>query len=136
MRIHTVPSLIDRFLAEMEPSRAASAAAAFSPAVDLLETPERFELVADLPGLTSEDVEVEFADGVLHVRGERAAEAAPEGGRVYRRERRAGRFHRTVALGDDVEVEGIEASFRDGVLRIAIPKSERNRPRQIPVTAN
>lgn len=110
--------------------------ASFRPAFDVVEHPDRYEVVADVPGVARERVEVEFQQGALHVRGERAGEALPESARVAHRGRRHGGFHLTVAFGDDVEVERIEATCRDGVLRVDVPKHERTRPRQIPVVVH
>jgi HSP20 family protein len=134
MRIHTVPSLFDRFFDEA--FAPAPVARPFRPALDLIEYPDRYEVVADLPDVDQKAVEVEFIEGVLHVRGERAADALPDGARAFRRERTTGKFARSIAFRDDVEVDGIDASFHDGVLRVNVPKSERNKPRQIPVAVN
>ena len=134
MRIHTVPSLFDRFLDEaLSP---APVARQFRPAFDLIEYPDRYEVVADLPGVDQKEVEVEFIEGVLHVRGERTGDTLSDEARAFRRERAAGKFARSIGFRDDIEVDGIDASFRDGVLRVNVPKSERNKPRQIPVTVN
>jgi HSP20 family protein len=134
MRIHTVPSLFDRFFDEA--FAPAPVARLFRPVLDLIEHPDRYEVVADLPGVGQEKVEVEFIEGVLHIRGERAADVLPDEARALRRERASGKFARSVGFRDDIDVDGIDASFRDGVLRVNVPKSERSRPRQIPVTVN
>jgi HSP20 family protein len=134
MRIHTVPSLFDRFLDDAFDS--APVARPFRPALDLIEYPDRYEVVADLPGVDQKAVEVEFIDGVLHVRGERAPGSLADDARAYRRERTAGKFARAIGFRDDIEVEGIDASFHEGVLRVNVPKGERNKPRQIPVAVN
>jgi HSP20 family protein len=134
MRIHTVPSLFDRFFDEaLSP---APVARPFRPALDLIEYPDRYEVVADLPGVDQKEVEVEFIEGVLHVRGERTGDTLSDEARAFRRERAAGKFARSIGFRDDIDVDGIDASFRDGVLRVNVPKGERNRPRQIPVTVN
>jgi HSP20 family protein len=134
MRIHTVPNLFDRFFDEA--FAPAPVARPFRPALDLIEYPDRYEVVADLPGVDQKEVEVEFIEGVLHVRGERAGGSLADGARAHRRERAAGKFQRSIGFRDDVEVDAIDASVRDGVLRVKIPKSERNKPRQIPVMPN
>jgi HSP20 family protein len=128
------PTLFDRFFADFDQAFAPRAASA-RPAMDLVAYEDRVELVADLPGLSREDIELRVADGVLTVRAERALEV-PEDGRVVRRERSARSFQRSFALGDEVDVDAIAASMRDGVLRITLPKSERARPRQIEVRVN
>ena len=132
MRLTTVPTLFDRWLAGplplAEPSRAVTA-----PRFDLVEHPDRFEIAADLPGFGREDVEIEYAEHALRVSGGRTPEEVPAEARAHLRERRPLRFRRLFALGDDIDVPAIEASFRDGVLRITVPKTERARPREIPV---
>jgi HSP20 family protein len=134
MRVHTVPSLFDRFFDEA--FTPAPVARPFRPAFDVIEYPDRYEVVADLPGVDQKEVEVEFIEGVLHVRGERASENLPDGARTFRRERVSGKFARSIGFRDDIEVDGIDASFREGVLRVNVPKSEKNKPRQIPVAVN
>ena len=134
MTLHNAPTLFDRFFADFDASLAPRARGTRAP-VDLVAYEDRLELVADLPGLTREDIEIHFEDGVLTVRGQRDL-AVPEGGRLLRRERGGDRFVRSFALGDEVDVDGIEATMKDGVLRIALPKSERARPRQIPIQVN
>jgi len=134
MALSTAPTLFDRFFADFDRAFAPRAQDT-RPAVDLVELEDRLELYADLPGLSEKDIDVQFEDGVLTVRGERSL-TAPEEGRVLRRERGATRFVRSFALGDQVDVDRIEATMRDGVLRIALPKNERTRPRQIPVSVN
>lgn len=137
MRVHSVPTLFDRLFAEPELGvRAASHGRGFQPAVDVIEHPDHYELVADLPGVAGSDVEIEFSEGVLQVRGERTLPPADESSRVFHQERRAGHFGRTFRFGEDVDVDRIEATFKDGVLRVSIPKSEKTRPRQIPLTVN
>jgi HSP20 family protein len=134
MRIHTAPSLFDRFFDEaLSP---APVARPFRPALDLIEYPDRYEVVADLPGVDQKEVEVEFIEGALHLRGERTGDTLSDDARAFRRERSAGKFARSIGFRDDIDVDGIDASFRDGVLRVNVPKSERNKPRQIPVTVN
>ena len=82
MRIHTAPSLFDRFFEEaLSP---APVARPFRPALDLIEYPDRYEVVADLPGVDQKEVEVEFIEGVLHVRGERARDALSDEARAHR----------------------------------------------------
>ena len=137
MTLPTTTQLFDRMLADFE-SAFAPRAGVTRPAVDLVAYEDRVELVADLPGLCEKDIDVQFEDGRLTLRGERRTESAEEeaGGRVLRRERSLARFARSFTLGENVDVDGIEATMKDGVLRISIPKSERARPRQIQVTVN
>ena len=134
MRNQSVPALFDRFFGELEaPLAVHTGVRTFQPTLDLVETADHYEVIADLPGVTREGVEVEFENGVLKIRGERAVSAAGDDLRWYRRERSEGKFARTIAFRDDVEVADIEATVTDGVLRVRLPKAERRKPRQIPV---
>ncbi len=128
-----VPSLFDRLFADFEGAVAASPKPVFQPSVDVVEFEDRFEVVADLPGFAESEIEVRVEEGQLSVRGERSEEVAPEGGRLLRRERRGGAFARRFALGRDADVDNISASFRNGVLRVSVPKGSWAQPRVIPV---
>jgi len=134
MTLGNAPTLFDRFFVDFDHAFAPRAAAA-RPAMDLVAYEDRLELVADLPGLSRDDIDLQVADGVLTVRADRALEV-PENGRVVRRERSARSFSRSFALSDEVDVDAIGATMRDGVLRITLPRSERAKPRQIEVTVN
>ncbi|MET3912323.1 HSP20 family protein [Bradyrhizobium sp. S3.3.6] len=94
------------------------------PKVELSETDNMLTVTAELPGLTEKDVEVEIAHGVLTLRGEKKAERNGEG--RYFTERYYGAFERQVPL-EDVEEDKAEASFKNGVLTVSLPKSEKAR---------
>ena len=104
----------------------------WSPAVDLYETPDRFVLSLELPGLTRDDIKIEIHQDTLVVRGERPVHHE-EGARYHRVERGHGAFARSVALPQPVDVDGIEAEFRDGVLTVVVPKREP-RQRRVDIT--
>jgi len=105
----------------------------WKPAVDIHEEESRFVLTADVPGVSREHIELSLEDGVLTVKGERSAEqeSASEGFR--RRERVHGTFLRQFTLPDTVDAEHINATVKDGVLVIEIPKQEKPRPKKITV---
>jgi HSP20 family protein len=132
MRLQTVPTLFDRWLTA--PLPLSEPAASVRPGFDLVEYADRFEIAADLPGFRPEDVEVEYSDRTLRVSGQRGVEEIASDSEVHLRERRPLRFRRLFALGDAIDVSGIEARFSDGVLRVSVPKSEAARPREIPVS--
>jgi len=94
------------------------------PKVELSETDKALIVSAELPGLTEKDVNVEIAGGVLKIRGEKKAEHNGEG--KYFTERYYGAFERQIPL-DDVQEDKAEASFKNGVLTISLPKSDRPR---------
>ena len=137
MRDPFVPTLLDRFFSEPEaPLTPQAAVRVTRPRIDLFEEADSYEVVVDLPGVTREEVEVQFEDGVLEISGECTASSQGEDARWPRRERTPGKFARTIAFRDDVEVGAIEATVKDGLLRVRVPKAERSKPRQIPVTVH
>ena len=111
----------------------ASRGAIFAPRVNFAETAAGYEVVADLPGLTAEDVNVEFHDGHLWITGARKEEAEEEGKTYHRVERRFGQFRRVIALGNEVDADSIEASYKDGVLTINVPKIAAAQPKKVEV---
>lgn len=113
--------------------RSASSAGAFSPALDVEETEDRFMLYVELPGVNAENVDVSLEENVLTVSGERSFYDQREAEGFRRIERHFGRFHRAVRLPDRVDPAGVEASYRDGMLTISVPKAEEAKPRRIEV---
>ncbi len=103
------------------------------PGVNIAETESGYEVSMDLPGVKSDQVNIDFADGRLTIAGERHSPEKVEGKTVHRVERRYGRFERSLTLPKQVDVDNIEAVFEDGVLTIHLPKSEELRPRKIAI---
>jgi HSP20 family protein len=103
------------------------------PAMDLVETDENFVLRADLPGLSEEDIKIEFEDGTLTVSGERKAEHESKNEGYYRVERAFGSFSRSLTLPQGVDPEAVTAHFDRGVLEVRIPKPEQRKPRRIEI---
>jgi HSP20 family protein len=105
-----------------------------APDTDVIETEREIRVVTEMPGLRKENIEVDVENNVLTIRGEKREERTEgEGGRFHLAERRYGTFARSFVLPRDVDPEQIQADFQDGVLTIAIPKSERVRRRRIQV---
>ena len=104
------------------------------PAMDLVETDDHYVLRADLPGLSDEDVNVQFEPNVLTISGERKAEHENNQEGYYRLERAFGSFARTLTLPEGVDPDGVQAHFDRGVLEIRIPKPEQKKPRQVQIT--
>ena len=105
------------------------------PPMDLVEHDDHFLLRADLPGLTQEDVSLEFNDGTLTVSGERKPEHAQRERGYYRLERQFGNFSRQLTLPEGIDPDAVKASFENGVLEVWIPKPEQRKPRRIPIGA-
>ncbi|EFJ44635.1 hypothetical protein VOLCADRAFT_76187 [Volvox carteri f. nagariensis] len=107
-------------------------------AMDIIETPTAYELHADTPGMTPEDVKVELHEGVLTVSGERKISHSlkDEGGKVWRSERSSYSFSRAFTLPENANAEDISASINKGVLRVTVPKKEppaKKEPKRIAV---
>jgi HSP20 family protein len=104
-----------------------------SPAVDVVETEDDYRVMADLPGISQKDIDVTIADNVLTIKGEKRIEEKKEGTKVYRKENWEGGFQRTLSLPKGVDQSKIDASMKNGVLTIILPKREEVKPRQISV---
>src|SRR5690606_282197 len=98
---------------------------------DVDETEDHFLFTMDIPGLKREDIQIDLSDNVLTVAGEKKYETdRKEDGQRFV-ERRYGNFQRRFQLPASVKADAIEAAYEDGVLRIAVPKSEESKPRRI-----
>ncbi len=109
-----------------------------SPAVDIIENDDVFELTAELPGLDGKDIEVKVSNGNLVIQGEKRGEREEVKKGLYLSERHYGSFHRTFGLPEGVDPEKIEARFQRGVLTVQLPKRpESKKPeRVIPIKAS
>lgn len=105
------------------------------PAMDITEKDDHYLIHADMPGLNKEDIAIELHDGVLSLRGEHQEESEEkqEEGKVIRRERRVGRYVRSLTVGDTINEDAIEASYKDGVLTVKLPKKVAPEPKKIQV---
>jgi len=117
------------FAGERQPG----APTAWNPVVDIYETDDAVVIKADLPGVGKEGISIDVKDRVLTIRGERSEEKEVEEEKFYRKERIYGNFQRSFNLPDAVDTEKIDASFKDGVLKVEIPKPEQAKPKQITV---
>jgi HSP20 family protein len=101
--------------------------------VDVSETGNEIRITAELPGLEEKDVKVTVTDSMLTIKGEKKAEKEEEEGDYYHSERGYGFFNRTIALPDGIDPDKPKAKFKNGVLRVTIPKKPeaQSRRRQI-----
>jgi len=106
-----------------------------SPAVDVVEHPDRFTVECDLPGIDRQDVDISLASGVLTIKGEKKSEKVEERDKVYRKETWEGSFQRTVSLPVTVDPDKVEAQLRDGVLTVTLPKKDEAKTRRIELQA-
>ena len=106
----------------------------FRPDVDIVERAGEFLVTADLPGVDEQHVDVRLENGILAIRADLAVEPDPEWRALYD-EYRVGSYYREFALSDRINVNEIQASMKDGVLELHLPKVEEHRPRSIEVKA-
>ena len=135
-RVDWTPRHVDRFfhdfwnnsLSDLEED-----STVWSPRVDVKETKDAFELLADLPGLDKKDINISLHDDVLTVKGERKSETKSEDENSYYAERTFGSFSRSFRLPHKVEQKDIRAEYKDGVLKVVLTKSEEAKPRSIDI---
>jgi len=105
----------------------------WSPRTDIAETDKEIVIDVELPGLNRDDIKVEVKDNTLTVTGERKQENKKENAECCRVERHYGKFERTFGLPDTVVDDKIAATYKDGVLTLTLPKTEKEIPKEIAV---
>ena len=105
----------------------------WTPAVDVYETEGAYVVEADLPGLKKDDLRVTVHDNVLTIQGERKYSREFKEENLHRQERFYGKFVRSFVLPDTVDAEKIEAEFKDGVLRITLPRKTKSEGKVIEI---
>lgn len=103
----------------------------FVPAVDIFESANELTLLADMPGVPIENVDIDLDNDQLTIRG--IADAVQEEGTVLLREYSVGDYYRQFTLSNVIDRERIQASMKDGVLKVVLPKAEAAKPRKIEV---
>ena len=133
--LSTLQREVDRVFRDAFGSGSPATAGAWAPALDVEEDADAFTLHVELPGVTTDDVEVSLEENVLTVEGERRFYTDREAEGFRRVERSFGRFHRAVRLPDRVDAARVTATHRDGLLTVVVPKAEESKPRRIDVQA-
>ncbi len=105
----------------------------WSPAVDILENNEEIIIVAEIPGVSEDSMDIQVAEGVLTMKGEKNFPVDKQSDNYYRLERSYGRFSRSFAIPAAVDQTNVKASLKDGVLKITLKKKSENSPRVIKV---
>ena len=100
------------------------------PKVNVYEYDDKVGIVAEIPGLNKKQLNVEVEDGVLTISGDKHSTFEDEGAKVLRRELKQSSFKRSFELGEQLDGDNINASFKDGVLSVAIPKIEPEKPKK------
>jgi HSP20 family protein len=109
---------------------------AWAPAVDIYEKGSDVVLKAELPGVDPKDVDIRIENNVLTLSGERMLDTEVERENYHRVERSYGSFTRAFTLPSTVDTTKVKADFKDGVLRITLPKREEAKPKQIQIDIN
>jgi HSP20 family protein len=122
--------LVDEFLGRRFDAESPTV---WQPVVDIEESPEAYVLRAELPGMRLEDIKITVADNSLSIRGEKRRLEETKGTTYHRVERAYGSFERSFSLGHAVAADKIEATYRDGVLEVSIPKAEEAKAREIQI---
>jgi HSP20 family protein len=106
---------------------------AWNPSVDIYENKDQIVLEAELPGMKREDFDLSIENNVITLRGERRFEKKDEGDNYHRVERSYGSFTRSFTLPQTVEADSVAAEYRNGVLRVKMPKREEVKARRIEI---
>lgn len=124
---------LDDFFHTADPTCGKWGARRWSPSVDIFENDDTIIVKAEVPGMNKDDIEIDVKDRVLTLRGKRSSDEEVKEDDYYRRERTWGSFKRAFTLPENVDSEAIKADYKDGVLKIDIPKPEERKPRRITV---
>ncbi|MFN3505659.1 MAG: Hsp20/alpha crystallin family protein [Caldimicrobium sp.] len=105
----------------------------WAPAVDVSETADEVIVKADLPGVKPEDIEINIVDNILTIKGEKKRETEEKKENFYRVERFYGSFMRSIQLPAEIDVDNIKAQYKDGVLKVILPKKPESKAKVIKV---
>jgi HSP20 family protein len=123
----------DRIFGDAQSNGGSSLANFENPSCDVEESEDHYLMALDLPGMKKEDIKIELHDGNLRIWGERSRESEEKKKGIYRSERFYGSFERSFRLPYDVKAEDIQTEYKDGVLRLAVPKSAAAPSKQIKI---
>ncbi|MCC6739384.1 MAG: Hsp20/alpha crystallin family protein [Planctomycetia bacterium] len=126
---------LDQFFNDLGKRDVAETQGLLAPALDISEDKGSLRITAELPGLDKKDIAIEVKEGILTIRGEKKMEEESKDRNYHRIERRYGSFYRALALPETVDTAKIEASFKNGVLTLAMPKREETKPKTIAIKA-
>jgi HSP20 family protein len=108
----------------------------WTPALDLYQSNDNVVAVVELPGMRKEDIDISLHDGTLAIGGERKAEPVENGNSAARTERFTGKFRRSVTLPTRVDATKVNATYKNGILTVTLPKAEEAKPKQIQVNVS
>ena len=126
-------SLFDGFFEDWDAPALFREDSTWVPAFDITENEKEYVATAELPGIDAKELDITYTDGVLTVKGEKKQENEEKGDNFHRIERRYGSFHRSFRIPGEVKSDKVDANFKDGVLKLTLPKAEESKPKKIEV---
>lgn len=127
-------SLLDRFFEGFGLPSEWEGDKVLAPAIDVSETEKEYRVKLEIPGLDKEDINVTLHEGLLTLSGEKKAETEDKGENYTVKERSYGYFERSLRLPEAIDAEKVNATYRDGVLHVTVPKTEGGNARKIAVS--
>ena len=130
---HRIDSLFNDFFYPGDHYNEELSASNWNPVVDIYEDDDTIVIKAELPGVDKKDINIDVKDRVLTLKGERSTDKEVKEDCFYRRERYFGKFERSFTLPTNVDPDKIKADFKNGVLKLDIPKPKEREPKQITI---
>ena len=127
---------VGRWFDSLEKKKEGKGTTVWAPDVDIKETDQNIHIKADLPGMKKEAIDISVDEDQLIIRGERKVEKEEKDKDYVRIERSCGSFYRSFNIGVPVKSDQIEASYKDGVLEVVLPKAEARKPKKIEIKAD
>lgn len=125
--------LFDRFFDDWDVPSLFNDENSWIPAFDIAEKEKEYVVTAELPGMDMKDVDITYTEGILNVKGEKKHEKEDKGEDYHRIERSYGSFHRSFRIPGSIKSNKIDASYKDGILKILLPKAEGSETKKIKV---
>lgn len=130
---HPDRDFFDRFFGDFTLPSLMFEDAEWTPAFDVSETDNELIIKAEVPGMDKKDINITVSDGMLTIKGEKKHEKKEENEHYHRVETHYGAFSRTLRLPTEVEADKVDATYKDGVLNVTLPKSEAVEPKKIEI---
>jgi HSP20 family protein len=131
--ILNIQDRLNRIFQDTYQSHTSPGSGDWQPPVDIYETDVEIIITAEIPGTSEDQIDVQISDGVLVIRGEKPSPVDKDSDTYYRLERPYGRFSRSFTMPSGVDVSAVNASLKDGILRVTLGKSQTGGPRSVKV---
>ncbi|MEP6668990.1 MAG: Hsp20/alpha crystallin family protein [Chthoniobacter sp.] len=133
-RFSSLRDEVNRLFELPRQSRDRSPFSGWTPALDVFDEKDNLVVTVELPGLKKDEINLSLHDGILTISGERKRETEKKEGETFRSERYFGKFQRSVTLPATVDSSKVNASYKDGILAVTLPKAEEAKPKQIAIS--